>query len=80
MLAFGSYTCPQLRHGAPVLNRLYERYRGRAKFLLVYIREAHPEGESWQSTVNEREGISLPEARTEKPPRPAAARSSEAWS
>jgi Flp pilus assembly protein TadD len=65
LLAFGSYTCPQLRHGAPVLNRLYERYRGRVRFMLVYIREAHPQGESWQSTVNEREGVSVPEARNE---------------
>jgi tetratricopeptide (TPR) repeat protein len=64
VLVLGSYTCPQLRHGAPEVNRLYERYHDRARFLLVYIREAHPEGESWQSTVNRREGISLPEARS----------------
>ncbi len=64
LLVFGSYTCPQLRHGAPEVNRLYERYRDRVRFLLVYIREAHPAGESWQSTINEREGVSLPEARS----------------
>lgn len=64
VLVLGSYTCPQLRHGAPAVNRLHERYRDRARFLLAYIREAHPEGEAWQSTVNRREGISLPEART----------------
>ena len=66
LLAFGSYTCPQFRHGAPVLNRLHERFGERVKFVLVYVREAHPQGESWQSTINEREGISLPEARSEK--------------
>jgi peroxiredoxin len=65
LLAFGSYTCPQFRHGAPVLARLQERYRGRVEFRLVYIREAHPQGEAWQSTVNERQGVSLPEARSE---------------
>jgi tetratricopeptide (TPR) repeat protein len=64
VLVLGSYTCPQLRHGVPEVNRLHERYRDRARFLLAYIREAHPEGEAWQSTVNRREGISLPEART----------------
>jgi tetratricopeptide (TPR) repeat protein len=64
VLVLGSYTCPQLRHGAPEVSRLYERYRDRARFLLAYIREAHPEGEAWQSTINRREGISLPEARS----------------
>ena len=65
LLAFGSYTCPQFRHGAPVLNRLHERFGERVTFALVYIREAHPQGESWQSTINEREGVSLPEAHNE---------------
>jgi Flp pilus assembly protein TadD len=64
VLVLGSYTCPQLRHGVPEVNRLHERYRDRARFLLAYIREAHPEGEAWQSTINRREGISLPEARS----------------
>jgi tetratricopeptide (TPR) repeat protein len=65
VLVLGSLTCPQLRHGIPYVNRLYERYRGRAEFVMAYIREAHPEGGSWSSTINEREGVSLPEARTE---------------
>jgi len=64
LLAFGSFTCPQFRHGAPELNRLYERFHDRVDFRLVYIREAHPEGE-WKSTVNARQGVSLPEARDE---------------
>lgn len=66
LLAFGSLTCPQFRHGAPVLNRLYERFRGRVAFRLVYIREAHPKGEAWQSTINERDGVWMPEARSEE--------------
>jgi Flp pilus assembly protein TadD len=64
VLVLGSYTCPQLRHGVPAVNRLYERHRDRALFLLAYVREAHPEGEAWQSTINRREGIRLPEARS----------------
>lgn len=62
LLAFGSFTCPQFRHGAPLINTLYERYRDRVEFRLVYIREAHPQGE-WQSTINTRQGVSLPEAK-----------------
>jgi Flp pilus assembly protein TadD len=64
VLVLGSYTCPQLRHGAPAVNRLHERYAGRARFLLAYLREAHPAGEAWESTINRREGIRLAEART----------------
>jgi tetratricopeptide (TPR) repeat protein len=64
VLMLGSFTCPQLRHGAPEVSRLYERHKGAVRFLMVYIREAHPDGEAWQSTINRREGISLPEARS----------------
>jgi len=64
VLVLGSYTCPQLRHGAPAVNRLYARYHDRVRFLLVYIREAHPEGDGWESTINRREGVSLPAARS----------------
>ena len=64
VLVLGSYTCPQLRHGAPEIGRLYERYKDAARFLMAYIREAHPDGEAWQSTINRREGIRLPEARS----------------
>ena len=65
LLAFGSFTCPQFRHGAPVVNTLYERFHERVAFRLVYIREAHPQGE-WQSTINARQGVALPEARNEQ--------------
>jgi len=34
-------------------------------FRMVYMREAHPEGEAWESTINTREGIRVPAARTE---------------
>ncbi len=65
VLAFGSYTCPQFRHGAGPLNTLYAKYGGRAAFLMVYIREAHGAGGGeWQSTQNEREGIDLAEPKT----------------
>jgi tetratricopeptide (TPR) repeat protein len=66
VLVFGSYTCPQFRHGAALLNPLFDRFGRRVRFVLVYIREAHPRGEAWQSSINEREHVSLPEARSEK--------------
>ena len=58
VLVFGSYTCPNFRQAAPVLNEFSARFGGQAGFLLVYIREAHATGE-WQSTVNEREHVQL---------------------
>jgi tetratricopeptide (TPR) repeat protein len=62
VLVFGSYTCPKFRFGAPILNRLYERYGARVPFKMVYVQEAHDGGE-WQSTINTREGIDQPPAR-----------------
>jgi tetratricopeptide (TPR) repeat protein len=63
VLVLGSYTCPKFRSQTPALNALYERYHDRAEFLLVYIREAHGAG-SWQSTINQREGMDLADAAT----------------
>jgi tetratricopeptide (TPR) repeat protein len=63
LLVFGSYTCPNFRAAAPSLNKLYAAYKGRLGFYLVYIREAHSTGD-WQSTRNERAGISMRPART----------------
>jgi Flp pilus assembly protein TadD/thiol-disulfide isomerase/thioredoxin len=63
IVMFGSYTCPQFRSAAAALNALYERYRDRAQFVLVYVHEAHT-GENWQSTVNQRQGVDLPPEKT----------------
>jgi tetratricopeptide (TPR) repeat protein len=61
VLVFGSYTCPKLRTSATDLKRISGQYRDQVDFRLVYIREAHAQGTEaqWQSTINEREGISL---------------------
>lgn len=64
VLVFGSITCPQFRHGAPLLNELHQRYGARASFLLVYIREAHASDSSSPLPVNERLGMSLAEPRS----------------
>ncbi|HET9319811.1 MAG TPA: deiodinase-like protein, partial [Bryobacteraceae bacterium] len=63
VLVLGSYTCPKFRSQSGVLNGLYERYHGRVEFVLVYIREAHSSG-SWQSTINQRQGIDLADPTT----------------
>jgi tetratricopeptide (TPR) repeat protein len=72
VVIFGSYTCPKFRSQVAALNSLYDRYRQRAGFLLVYIREAHGDG-SWQSTANAREGVNLRDASDLKQKRSYAA-------
>jgi len=42
---------------------MYERYQDRARFLTVYIKEAHPEDER-QMTANEKENVCYPQPRT----------------
>jgi len=51
VLVFGSYTCPNFRSSADALKALQVKYGAKAQFLLVYIREAHADGD-WQSTRN----------------------------
>jgi len=45
------------------VDSIYQKYRDRADFLTVYIREAHPTDE-WQMTANEREGVCYAQPRT----------------
>jgi Iodothyronine deiodinase len=40
-----------------------QRYTGRARFLTIYIKEAHPEDE-WQMDSNEKESVCYPQPRT----------------
>jgi tetratricopeptide (TPR) repeat protein len=63
IVMFGSYTCPQFRSAAAALNALYERYRERTQFVLIYVHEAHT-GENWQSTVNQRQGVDVAAEKT----------------
>jgi hypothetical protein len=63
ILIFGSYTCPKFRFEARALNAMYQRYHIQAAFLMIYVQEAHTE-EGWQSSVNQRENIALPPAKT----------------
>ena len=58
VLIFGNFTCGPFRSQAGNIEKLYERFRDRAKFFLVYVREAHPK-ESWWLMSNQRAGIEI---------------------
>ena len=58
VLIFGNFTCGPFRSQAGNIEKLYERYKDRAKFYLVYVREAHPK-ESWWMMSNQRAGIEI---------------------
>ena len=62
VLVFGSYTCPNFRDSADTLKSLDSQYGRRIPFYLIYIREAHATN-NWQSTENQRQGISLAPAK-----------------
>lgn len=44
VLFFGSQTCITTREGLPLVRNLHVRFGGKAEFLMIYIREAHPLG------------------------------------
>ncbi len=62
-LIFGSYSCPNFRDSAETLKALERRYGTRVPFLLVYIREAHADGQ-WESARNTRADIAIAPAAT----------------
>ena len=45
------------------LSRLYERYRSEVEFLVVYVREAHPE-DGWVLAENRRAGVAVHDPRS----------------
>jgi Flp pilus assembly protein TadD len=58
VVIFGSLSCPKFRIDARALQSLADRYGDRASFVLVYVQEAHDEA-NWQSTINERERVTV---------------------
>ena len=50
-LLFGNVTCPVYRGQIPRFNEIYNELKERVAFLLIYIREAHPE-DGWQVGIN----------------------------
>ena len=63
VLVFGNFTCGPFRSHAGNLERLTKQYGDRAKFFLIYVREAHP-SDGWWSLGNRRFGIDLTQPTT----------------
>jgi hypothetical protein len=64
VLIFGNFTCGPFRSQAGNIEKLYERYRDRAKFFLIYVREAHPT-DGWWMMSNQRFGIEVAQPQTD---------------
>jgi hypothetical protein len=56
VLCFGNFTCGPFRAFYPEVDAAFERYRGQAQFLMVYVREAHPT-DGWKMESNTRVGV-----------------------
>jgi Iodothyronine deiodinase len=63
VLVFGSYSSPTARAQSGVLNTLYEKYKDRAAFLFIYLREAYPAG-ARQVPANTADGILVQEPKS----------------
>jgi Iodothyronine deiodinase/EF-hand domain pair len=57
VLVFGSSTCGPFRSHTGNIEKLYHRYKDRATFVMVYVREAHPT-DGWRTSDNDRPGVS----------------------
>ena len=55
VLVFGSFTCGPFRSHSGNIEKLYHRYKDRATFVMVYVREAHPT-DGWRMESNDRVG------------------------
>jgi thiol-disulfide isomerase/thioredoxin len=62
VLVFGNFTCGPFRSQAGNIEKLHRRYKDRATFVMVYVREAHPT-DGWQMDSNDRIGVSIPQPR-----------------
>lgn len=58
VLIFGTFTCGPFRGQAGNLEKLYLRYKDRADFYMVYVREAHPQ-DGWNMESNSAKGITI---------------------
>ena len=63
VLVFGNFTCGPWRSQAGNIEKIYQRYKDRATFLTVYVREAHPI-DGWVMESNDRVGVHLAQPRT----------------
>jgi thiol-disulfide isomerase/thioredoxin len=63
VLVFGNFTCGPFRAQAGNVEKLFQMYKDRATFVMVYVREAHPT-DGWSMESNERVGVALAQPRT----------------
>jgi alkylhydroperoxidase family enzyme len=63
VLIFGNFTCGPFRSRAGDVEKLYQRYKDRATFAMVYVREAHPT-DGWSMESNDRVGVHLRQPRS----------------
>lgn len=63
VLVFGNFTCGPFRSFYPAVDALHATYGDRAGFLMVYVREAHPE-DGWKMESNARAGVAVPQPRS----------------
>ena len=64
VLVFGNFTCGPFRSQAGNLVKLHERYKDRATFLMVYVREPHPT-DGWRMDNNDRVGVAVRQPRSD---------------
>ncbi len=63
VLVFGNFTCGPFRAIFPEADTLYARYKDRATFLMVYVREAHPL-DGWKMESNTKVGVAVKQPTT----------------
>jgi hypothetical protein len=63
VLVFGSFTCGPFRSHAGNMEKLYRRYKDRATFVMVYVRDAHPT-DGWRMESNDRVGAITAQPKT----------------
>jgi len=63
VLVFGNFTCGPFRSLYPDVEAVYQRFKDRATFVMVYVREAHPT-DGWKMDSNGRMGVSVKQPTT----------------
>jgi alkyl hydroperoxide reductase subunit AhpC len=63
VLIFGSSTCGPFRSQTGNIEKLFRRYKDRATFVMVYVREAHPT-DGWRTNDADHEGVATTQPRT----------------
>lgn len=63
VLVFGNFSCGPFRAQYQAVEALKQKYAGRAEFVGVYVREAHPT-DGWRMASNDLTGVKVAQPRT----------------